>query len=145
MHILTSRVGEHNAVVISQKNLARLMDAHVNTVKKAVRLLSDDNWIEVRQIGDRGTVNAYLLNDRVVWIGARDGLRYSLFSAQIIISADEQADIEQLGNQKPLRSLPRVGELQTPSGPGLPPPSEPSLPGMETDLPSARHDTNEVK
>src|SRR3546814_6297989 len=37
---------------------------------------SDLNWIEVRRIGENGTVNAYVLNDRVVWSGPRVGLRY---------------------------------------------------------------------
>lgn len=34
--------------------------------------------------------------------------------------------------------LPRMfpGEQQLPAGPGLPPPSEPALPGLEADLPA---------
>jgi hypothetical protein len=136
MHILTSRIGEHNAVVISQKNLARLVEGSERGVRDALALLKDDNWIEVRQIGGRGTVNAHIVNDRVAWSGKRDGIRYSLFSASVILSDDEQPDVEKLGEQEPLRRLPMIGEHQIPNGPGLSPPSQPDLPTMEAGLPA---------
>lgn len=138
MHILTSQVGEHNAVVISQKVLAQLVEGSERGVRDALGTLRKDNWIETRQIGGRGTVNAYVINDRVAWMGKRDGIRYSLFSARVIISEEEQPDRDQIGQQPPLRQIPSLypGERQLPSGPGMPPPSEPVLPGMETDLPA---------
>lgn len=138
MHILTARVGDHNAVVVSQKNLMRMMDCSRRTVQRAIDVLAEDRWIEVRQIGETGTVNAYIINDRVAWTGARDGIRYSLFSAAVIVSEDEQPDQERLGEQAPLRRLPSLfrGEQQLPAGDGLPPPSEPFLSGMEPDLPA---------
>lgn len=138
MHLLVARIGEHNAVVISQKNLIRLMGASRPTVQRAVKKLRDDLWVEVRQIGDRGTTNAYIINDRIAWRGKRDGIRYSLFSAAVVVSDDEQPDAERLDHQQPLRRIPSIGrgEQQLPVGPGLPPPSEPSLPGMEPDLPA---------
>lgn len=140
MHILTARVGDHNAVVVSQKTLTLLMKCSRPTVQRALDLLVADRWLEVRRIGENGTVNAYLINDRVAWSGKRDTLRYSLFSAAVILSEEEQPDREQLGAQEPLRRLPSLfrGEQQLPSGEGLPPPSEPNLPGMEPDLPVGR-------
>ncbi len=138
LHILSARVGEHNAVVASQSTLAKIMGCSPATVKRALAELRAGNWIEVRQVGPTGSVNAYVVNDRVVWNGARDGLRYSLFSANVILSDDEQPDRESLGKQDPLVKLPRLfpGEQQLPSGPGLTPPSEPALPGFEPDLPA---------
>lgn len=138
MHILTSQVGEHNAVVISQKVLADLVEGSERGVRGALSLLKKDRWIEMRQIGGRGTVNAYIINDRVAWSGKRDGIRYSLFSARVVVSEAEQPDQDQLDQLEPLRRIPSVynGEGQLPSGDGLPPPSEPSLPGMEPELPS---------
>jgi hypothetical protein len=138
MHLLVARVGEHNAVVISQGTLAALTGASRRGVQKALRILIDDRWIELRQIGDRGTINAHVINDRVAWSGKRDGIRYSLFSAVVVLSEDEQPDRDELGRQEPLRRVPSLysGEQQLPSGDGLPPPSEPSLPGMEPDLPA---------
>lgn len=139
LHILAWRVGEQNAVVASHKTLAALLGVRsVTTIKTAIAALVAGNWLEVRQIGENGTVNAYVLNDRVVWHGPREGLRYSLFSAAVIVRSSEQPDSAELGQQEPLRRLPRQfsGERQLPSGDGLPPPSEPSLPGMEPDLPA---------
>jgi hypothetical protein len=138
MHLLAARVGDHNAVVISQGTLAHLAGASRRGVQNAISILERERWIELRQIGDRGTVNAHVLNDRVVWSGARDGLRTSLFSAVVVVSDIEQPDREDLGAQQPLRQVPRLyqDEQQLPTGDGLLPPSEPSLPGMEPDLPA---------
>lgn len=140
MHLLVARLGEHNAVVISQKVLGDLMGKSRDTVKRAVATLRDRNWIEVRQIGDRGTVNAYIVNDRIAWTGKRDGIRYSLFSASVVVSDAEQPDREGLGTQELLRRIPDLlpGERQLPSGSGLPPISQPAFPGMEPDLPATR-------
>lgn len=141
LHLLVARVGDHNAVVISQKTLAGLMGRHVNTVASAIKDLVAGHWIEVRQIGDRGTVNAYVVNRNVVWSGPRDGIRYALFSAAVVVSDQEQPDRDILDQQEPLRPLPSLypGERQLPAGDGLPPPSQPSLPGMEPDLPARQH------
>lgn len=138
MHILTARVGDHNAIVISQKNLMKLAKCSRPSVQRALDVLVTDRWIEVRQIGQNGTVNAYIINDRVAWSGKRDGIRYSLFTATVIASDDEQSDLSGLDQQEPLRRLPSLyrDERQLPSGNGLPPPSEPPFPGMEPDLPS---------
>ena len=112
----------------------------VTTVKTALKTLEENRWIEVRQIGQNGTVNAYVINDRVAWTKGRDGLRYSLFSAAVVLSEEEQPDREQLTSQEPLRRLPGLfrDEQQLPSGPGLEPPSQPFFDGMEPDLPAPR-------
>lgn len=138
LHILAARVGEHNAVVASQSTLAKMMGCSPATIKRALAELRAGNWIEVRQVGPTGSVNAYVVNDRVVWSGPRDGRRYSLFTANVILTDEEQPDRESLGRQDPLTKLPRMfpGEQQLPSGPGIAPPSEPALPGLEPPLPS---------
>lgn len=142
MHVLVSKVGRSNAVVISQKNLARLANCSRPTIQRALEVLKRRNWIEVRQIGSTGTTNAYIINDRVAWSGKREGIRYSLFSATVLISDDEQKDKDALGDLPPIERIPMLeaGEQQLPSGPGLPPPSEPQMPGLETDLPSRHAD-----
>ena len=105
-------------------------------------MLVQDRWIELRQIGENGTVNAHIINDRVAWSGKRDGIRYSLFSAAVIVSDEEQPDRDQLDNQEPLRRLPSLfrGERQLPAGDGLPPPSQPFFNGMEPDLPATEQE-----
>lgn len=142
MHILTSQVGDHNAVVISQKSLAALVSGSERGVRDALSVLKTDNWIEVRQIGGRGTVNAYVINDRVAWNGKRDGIRYSLFSARVVLSEEEQPDREGIDNLAPLRRLPSLyrDEQQLPAGDGLPPPSQPFFESMEPDLPATARD-----
>lgn len=142
MHILTARVGEHNAVVVSQKTLAELMECSRRTIQRALDVLVADRWIEIRQIGESGTVNAHIINDRVAWSGPREGIRYSLFSASVILSEKEQPDSGELGRQEALRKLPSLfrDERQLPTGEGLPPPSQPMFEGIEPDLPATRKD-----
>lgn len=141
LHVIVARMGRHNALVTSQENLARWSGCSARTVRRSIKVLKERNWIEIRQIGLNGTVNAYVVNDRVAWSGKRDGIRYSMFSAAILVSDDEQPDQQNLGNQPPLEQIPTMqpGEQQLPSGDGLPPPSEPQMPGLESDLP-ARHE-----
>jgi hypothetical protein len=136
LHVLASRVGEHNAVIASHATLASIMGCSASTVKRALEALRAGNWLEVRQVGSTASVNAYVVNDRVVWSGPRDGLRLSLFTANVLVSEEEQPDRDSLGRQEPLVRLPQVGERQMPVGAGLPPPSEPALPGMEPELPA---------
>ena len=124
MHILTARIGEHNAVIISQKTLRSLMGCSRPTVQRALDVLAQDRWVEIRQIGESGTVNAYVINDRVAWATGRDGLRYSLFSAAVVLSEEEQPDRAELGQQDRLRKVPSLfhNERQLPTGNGLAPP-----------------------
>lgn len=135
MHLITARIGDHNAVVMSIPTIMKLMDTSRPTVIRAINLLREDRWLETIQVGGSGTTNAYVVNDRVAWTGPRDGIRFSLFSAAVIATDDEQPDQTTIGVQEPLRRLPQVGERQMPNGDGLPPPSQPFLEGMEVDLP----------
>lgn len=137
MHLITARIGENNAVVMSIPTIMKLMDTSRPTVVRAINLLREDRWVETVQIGGSGTTNAYVVNDRVAWSGPRDGIRFSLFSAAVIATDDEQQDSSILGKQEPLRRLPHIGEIQSPNGEGLPPPSQPFLEGMEVPLPEA--------
>jgi len=146
LHVLVAQMGRHNAIVASQATLAKAAGCGLNTLKRALSVLREQGWIEVRQIGPTGTACAYIINDRVAWTGKRDGIRYSLFSAAVLIADDEQPDRDELGAQPALHRLPNLfpGERQLPSGPGLPQPSEPSLPGMEPELPARHEETPET-
>lgn len=138
LHLLVAQMGQHNAVVISQGTLATMMGRNRRTVMRAVEVLAEGNWLRALQIGDRGTVNAYVVNDQVAWQGKREGMRYSLFSASVVIAEAEQAAEALARLSEPLKAIPSLfpGERQLPTGEGLPPPSEPDLPGMEPDLPT---------
>jgi hypothetical protein len=130
LHVILAQMGRHNALVASQKTLAALANCSVSTLKRSLEALRDGNWIEIRQIGPSGTASAYIVNDRVAWSGNREGIRYSLFSAAIVVSDNEQPDRDKLGALPPLQHIPSLtpGEQQLPTGPGLPPPSELALP-----------------
>jgi hypothetical protein len=140
MHVIVSQMGRHNALVASQATLAKLADCSVRTVQYSLKTLREGGWLEVRQIGPTGTANAYIVNDRVAWSGNRDGIRYSLFSAAVLVSDAEQPDQADLGAQPPLARIPTMfpGERQLPTGPGLDPPTQPPLVGLEPDLPARR-------
>jgi hypothetical protein len=137
MHVIVSQMGRHNALVASQKTLASLIGCTDRTVRTALQVLKEGGWLEVRQIGPTGTACAYIVNDRVAWSGNRDGVRYSLFSAAVLVSDVEQPDQAELGAQPSLEHIPTIhlGERQLPTGPGLAPPTQPPLIGLEPDLP----------
>lgn len=138
LHVIVAKMGRHNALIVSQSTLARLAKCHRRTVIRSLEVLTAQGWVEVRQIGENGTVNAYIVNDRVAWSGPRDGIRYSLFSAAVLISDAEQPDQDELGAQPPLERIPALlpGERQLPTGDGLDPPTQPPLVGLEPDLPA---------
>lgn len=136
LQVILARLGPHNALVASQSTLAELAGCSLSTIQRAIKTLREGRWIDVKQIGPTGTACAYVVNDEVVWTGKREGKRYALFSASVIVAEAEQSKAEI--PTEPLVQLPAMypGERQLPTGDGLPPPSQPSFPGMEPDLPS---------
>lgn len=142
LHVMVAQLGRNNALVTSQGNLARLCGCSLPTLKRALAVLREQNWIQLVQIGPTGTACAYVINDRVAWQGNRESIRYSLFSASVLVSDDEQPDRAVLDSQPPLTRLPSLypGERQLPAGDGLPPPSQPSFLGFEPDLPANEKD-----
>ena len=136
LHLLVGRVGDQNAVVVSQKTLAKMMETHVSTVKRAISVLKKGNWIQAVRLNGTGTVAAYILNDQVAWTQPRGKLSLSMFSAAIVADLEDQTpeDLE----KKKLRRIPVLypNEQQLPSGPSDDPPSQGLLPGLEPDLPT---------
>ncbi len=135
LHKLVAAMGHQNAVVIPQKVLAAMLGVSERTIRRAIVDLVEGHWVQVVRIG-KGKEAAYVVNDRVAWGQSRDQLRLSMFSATVVASADDQ-DLVTLEHSD-LRRIPTLypGEQQLPSGPGEDPPSQPSIPGMEPDLPS---------
>lgn len=135
LHHLVAQMGHQNAVVVSQKTLAKLLGVNERTVRRAVTDLVEERWIQVVRLG-RGKEAAYVVNSRVAWGQPRDQLRLSVFSATVIADFDDQD--EALLGHGDLRRIPTLypGEQQLPTGPGEEPPSQPVIPGMEPDLPA---------
>ncbi len=134
LHHLVAHMGHQNAVVVSQKTLAKLIGIHERTVRRAVADLVEERWIQVVRIGS-GKEAAYVVNDRVAWGQPRGELVLSAFSATIVVDQEDQ-DPATMDNTE-LRRIPTLypGEQQLPSGPHEDPPSQPCLPDMEPDLP----------
>jgi len=128
-------MNKQNAVVVAQSTLAQLMGRSIDTVQRAIAVLVAERWIQVVHIG-RGKEAAYVINDRVAWSDRRDKLCLSSFSATVVASIDDQETATL--DHAALRRIPTLypGEQQLPTGPGEDPPSQPSIPGMEPDLPS---------
>ena len=139
LHHLVAHMGQQNAVVVSQKTLAKLMGVHDRTVSRAVVDLVNEHWIQVIRIGN-GKEAAYVINDRVAWGQARNQLCLSMFSATVVADATDQ-DGATLSHSD-LRRIPMLypGEMQLPTGPGEDPPSQPIFEGMEPDLPALSAD-----
>lgn len=140
LHHLVAQMGHQNAVVVSQKTLAKLMGCSLRTVQYAVTDLEAERWIQIVRMNGPGTVAAYVVNDRVAFQGKRENMRFSLFSAAVIADIDDQDPLTL--EHSDLRRIPTLfpGERQLPSGPGEDPPSQPSIPGIEPDLPAIVRD-----
>ena len=142
LHNLIAQMGNKNAVVVSQKTLAQLMGMHERTIRRAITDLVAERWIQVVRLNGPGTVAAYVVNDRVAWGQPRDELTLSTFSAQVVADIEDQ-DTATLDYHE-LRRIPVLftGERQLPVGPGEDPPSQPTLPEFEPDLPALERDSS---
>lgn len=135
LHILVSRMGGQNAVVISQALMAKLLGTSLPTVKRAIHDLVEAHFVEVVNLG-KGTTSAYVVNSRVAWSGSRSGLQYAVFSASVVADMAEQS-LPTLASS-PLVRIPVIfnGEHQLPVGEGSAPPSQPAFEGLEVDMPT---------
>lgn len=108
MHLLCSKVGHNNAVVISQQMIAGTIGLSLRTVQRAVQELRNNNWVRVTQLGASGTVNAYTINSEVLWTDGRDNLKYAEFSATIVASEKEQPGGKVVDPEQPLNQVPEI-------------------------------------
>lgn len=132
LHYMCAYMGEQNALVVSQSVLAKVLGVSDRTITTAVADLAANNWIQVVSLG-KGRECAYVINDRVAWDKPREKLNMSLFSANVMASADDQKELD----GPPLRRIPVLfpNERQLPTGPG-----EPEDIGLLGDLPAVHID-----
>lgn len=141
LHFMCAYMVDQNALVISQAVLAKRLGVTTRTIATAISDLAEAQWIQVIRLG-KGKECAYVVNDRVAWDKPRGKLNLSLFSANVVADADDQVELD----GPVLKRLPVLfpGEQQLPSGPGEEPPSQPSIEGMEHDLPHIDQETGEI-
>ena len=145
MHHIVSHMDQSAAVVASYATLAGICGYSVATVRRAVDDLKAGHWVQVVQIGGKGGANAFIVNSRVAWAAPRDSLPLAAFSARVLTTAAEQDAATLTGPElKRIPQLMHQSERQLPTGPGEEPPSQPSLGGLEPDLPALHADADGV-
>ena len=120
--------GSGGVVVVSRETMRGLLDCSMPTIARALKVLIDDGWVQRLRIG---SAHALAINERIAWVGPRGDKQHAVFSATVIASRAEQDDMAL--NPPPARTVPVIdhGEIPALTGPGLPPPSQPSLSGLE--------------
>ena len=58
LHHLVARMGHQNAVVVSQKTLAKIMGCSLRTTQYAIAALVEESWMSVVKLNGPGTVSA---------------------------------------------------------------------------------------
>jgi hypothetical protein len=119
--------GGAGVVVVSRATMSEIIKASLPTVDRAIKLLSDEGWVQRMRIGG---AFALAINHRVAWIGDRADIQHAVFSATVIASRSEQDAIAL--SPPPVRYVPTLHADEMPliSGDGLDPPSQPQLPDM---------------
>ena len=130
--LLTERMNKSNAIVISQSTMAEILGYTRTTINSAVKLLEKENWMQVLKVGQ---VNAYVINNKVVWRD-RGGKRYASFSADVVVSESEQARAIENWDNVELRHVPVLmpGDLPIVGDEDLPPPDQRDLIPPDADL-----------
>lgn len=123
---LVNNMSRSNALVVSQQAIAEGIGGKRGTVNKAIKYLSDHNFIQIIKAGG---VSVYVVNSRVAWQGER-GARYAAFGADVIAIESEQTI--DLDDQTALHSVPVLydGERIMVGNENMPPPDQ-----QELDLP----------
>lgn len=136
LHLLVANMNSRGALVASHTTLAELSGSSVSTVKRAIKTLVDEQWIQTVRVGsERGGALAYVVNRRVAWADRRTNGRYAMFDARVLVSETDNPE----GLEGPdLTRIPSLspGDEQLPNGDGDTPPSQPAIEGLEPDLPS---------
>lgn len=86
---LANNMDRYNAVIISQETLTELFEVSRTTIWRAIKVLDEGEYIKIYK---SGTSNVYALNDNMVWNSWGSNKKYSKFSANVIISEEEQDD-----------------------------------------------------
>jgi DNA-binding transcriptional MocR family regulator len=132
LFMLVRQMDKHGAVVASQTTLSEMQGVSLSTIKRAVSVLRNRNWVDVVRLGGKGGALAYAVNGRFAWADTRSEMpRRAYFQASVLAVEDEQD--QPVDDRPPMEAVPTVmpGEHAVPTGDGMPPPSQPALEGLE--------------
>lgn len=83
---LVKHMNKTNAVMISNESLVKLTRMSESTIKRAIKLLREQHWLDVVKLGPS---NVYRVNSSVFWQDRADG-KWAAFQADLIVNFDEQ-------------------------------------------------------
>lgn len=89
LYFLVDQMDNMNAIVVSINTIAELMGVTRQTISQAIKVLKQTNFITVNKTGSS---YVYSINDSVFWKSHQKNRQYSKFSAQVIISEEEQEE-----------------------------------------------------
>ena len=97
---LVKQMNKVNSVMISNESLERICGVSNSTIKRAIKILREQQWIDVLKVG---TSNVYRVNSNVFWQDRADG-KWASFQAQVVLNFDEQ---DETTKKKPVKSWTR--------------------------------------
>ena len=101
---LLNHMSRSNALVVSQKAIAKELGISLKSVGNSIKLLTDHNFIETIKVGN---TSIYRVNSRVAWQGNR-GERFAYFGADVIALENEQD--REIDGRPPLKTVPVLHE-----------------------------------
>lgn len=87
LRFLAKEMDNYNAIMCSYKVLEEALGYKRNALSKAVNLLKEHHYIDVKK---SGTSNIYFINKELYWKSWGTNYKYAEFGAKIIISESEQ-------------------------------------------------------
>jgi DNA-binding Lrp family transcriptional regulator len=87
MNYFYDRMGRSNALMVSNKKMAALLNCSTRTVITITKMLEEKQYIRIVKVG---TSNAYVVNADVAWKTGRDGKHGAIFNATVVVDWDEQ-------------------------------------------------------
>lgn len=95
---LINNMDSYNAVICSYQVLQDTFGISKPTVQRAIKLLKEKKYIDVYKTG---TSNIYAINKQIAWNSWGTNYDFAKFSANIIISAEEQ----EIGIQTKIKAI----------------------------------------
>lgn len=88
---LCEHMDHYNAVVCSHVVLSENLKVSIRTVARATKYLKEHGFVYVYK---SGSSNVYVLNNDLVWNSWGTNIQYCEFPANVVLSADEQDEIQ---------------------------------------------------
>lgn len=115
---MVNHMSRSNALVVSQRAMAKELGISLKSVGNSVKLLTGHNFIQTIKVGN---TSVYVVNSRVAWQGER-GARYAAFGADVIaIEAEQDGPLDDLPELKSVPQLKGGERLLVGNEPGDPP------------------------